>query len=219
MIGKRTKSRGAVPVTPSLQDLQDEQRPGAVDELSAARANEAQVYDAIYANDPHYKMGIGRMRDVNKALGRLFVTSGGGSLLDVGAGRGELIAMAREAGFTPVMGTEAARSLASESVLHAYAHQLPFDDRSFDHVFCCDVLEHVLPEDVPAAVRELWRVTGRTLTVSASTRPSLWAGRDLHISARPIEDWSALFAEVTGQAYADACGTFGGSPVWRFVRA
>jgi len=40
----------------------------------------------------------------------------------------------------------------------ADVRRLPFPDRSFDFVFCSHVLEHLPPEDVPKALKELYRV-------------------------------------------------------------
>ncbi|GJM26161.1 MAG: hypothetical protein DHS20C16_25760 [Phycisphaerae bacterium] len=43
----------------------------------------------------------------------------------------------------------------------AGAYQLPFDDGAFDLVFTCGVLIHVPTEDLPAALREIARVSRR----------------------------------------------------------
>jgi 2-polyprenyl-6-hydroxyphenyl methylase / 3-demethylubiquinone-9 3-methyltransferase len=40
--------------------------------------------------------------------------------------------------------------------IESYGEKLPFDDNSFDIVFCCDVLEHV--SDVPKVISEISRV-------------------------------------------------------------
>ncbi len=181
------------------------------------RAREAAVYEELYTTNPAYKMGEGRKRDVHKMLVRLFATTGGGSLLDVGCGRGEALALAREAGFAPVLGVEAAPVLCGNDVMFGYAHSLPMEDASFNHVLCIDTLEHLLPDDVPLALKELWRVTKHTLTISASTRPSVFGDRDLHISARPVAAWNAAIFTATRQVTVP-CGTLGSTPVWRLVK-
>lgn len=189
-----------------------------INDIEAKRAAEIEEYHRQYAN-PAYRMGSARQRDVNKALVRLRVNQGG-SLLDIGTGRGELLTMARNVGFFPVLGTEVVDGLLCGDTIRAEAHALPFGDEEWDHVFCVDVLEHLLPEDVPAAICEINRVAHKTITISAATRPSMFGGRDLHISARSIEAWNALFSELIPAARGEAapCGSFGSTPVWRFVK-
>jgi len=197
----------------SFEDTSSE----AADDLIDRRATEIEVYAEQYKN-PAYRMGAARHRDVNKVLGRLAATSGGGSLLDVSTGRGETLMLARTHGFSPVLGTEVVQALLNDAVLHAELHDLPFDDQSFDHVTCFDALEHLLPGDVEKAIDELWRVCRRTLTVSASTCPSKFGGGvDLHPSARPAEDWEALLAKVCKRP-VPARGQVGGTPCWRLVK-
>jgi ubiquinone/menaquinone biosynthesis C-methylase UbiE len=49
------------------------------------------------------------------------------------------------------------------------AYALPYDDRSFELVVCCEVLEHL--EDPELAIRELYRVTSRYVLVSTPHEP------------------------------------------------
>ena len=93
---------------------------------------------------------------------------------------------------------------------------LPFDDRSFDNVTCFDVLEHLTEEDLPKALGEMARVAKRTVTVSASERPSIFKGRDLHISKRPKAKWIELFKSVWGQV--QVIGNAGASPAFRLIK-
>ena len=87
--------------------------------------------------------------------------------LDVGCGGGYLAEEFARAGFEvtgvdPAPETiETARSHASTSKLSidyriGSGEQLPFADESFDHVACCDVLEHV--DDVDRVIGEIARV-------------------------------------------------------------
>jgi len=88
-------------------------------------------------------------------------------LLDVGCGGGLLAEEFARAGFEvtgidPAPETiETARAHASTSKLNieyriGCGEQLPFPDASFDHVACCDVLEHV--DDVDRVIGEIARV-------------------------------------------------------------
>lgn len=184
------------------------------------RDEERREYERQYQNSA-YRMGVARGRDVRKLLARLAAVYGGqpGSFLDVSTGRGEALLYAKEFGFTPVLGTEVVPSLlVRDEVEYAEAHSLPFDDAAYDHVTCFDTLEHLVSEDVEPAIRELWRVARKTVTVSAATRPSIFGDRDLHISARSVEEWSATFSRVLGFDVKPS-GFVGKTPCWRFVKA
>jgi 2-polyprenyl-3-methyl-5-hydroxy-6-metoxy-1,4-benzoquinol methylase len=178
------------------------------------RAAEIALYRKAYTR-PDYRMGNRRTTDVAAHLARCPVR---GSLLDVGTGRGEALRMARAAGFDPVCGTEVVPELIRPGVHFAEAHALPYDDGEWDVVTCWDVLEHLIPEDVAPALAELARVSRRIVMASASTEPSVYDGRDLHISARPEAEWDALFRQVWGEG-AERIGTAGRSPCWRLVKA
>lgn len=53
----------------------------------------------------------------------------------------------------------------------ASAYQLPFEDKSFELVICCEVLEHL--EDPELALSELTRVASRALVLSTPREP-IW---------------------------------------------
>jgi 2-polyprenyl-3-methyl-5-hydroxy-6-metoxy-1,4-benzoquinol methylase len=101
---------------------------------------------------------------------RTFLPPGGGSALDVGAGRGiASYALSRE-GFSvtalepdpsPIVGAEAIRSLARESALdisvtEEFSEKLSYSDNQFNVVFARAVLHHTT--DLAAACREFFRV-------------------------------------------------------------
>jgi 2-polyprenyl-6-hydroxyphenyl methylase/3-demethylubiquinone-9 3-methyltransferase len=91
----------------------------------------------------------------------------GRELLDVGCGGGILAEEFARLGFE-VTGIDSAPETIDTARAHAAtsglsidyrvgaAEHLPFPDGSFDHVACCDVLEHV--DDVERVVREIARV-------------------------------------------------------------
>lgn len=170
------------------------------------------MYVKEYAT-PKYGMGDRRQHDVRRILSGL----GGGSLLDVSTGRGETLRFARELGFSEAKGTEVVPELLNDHVVFSYAHELPFEDGSFDHVTCFDVLEHLVEDDIRPALLEMYRVARKTVIVSASERPSVFNGVDLHISRRPKADWLKLIRECWGQEAAE-CGVAGGSPAFRVVK-
>lgn len=178
-----------------------------------ARAQEVEKYVSAY-RDADYRMGHTRKRDMQRIVNGLEV----GSLLDVGTGRGETLSYARTRGFT-VQGTEVVPYLVKPpTIIRAEAHDLPFDDESFDHVTCFDVLEHLLEEDLVPALREFQRVARKTVSVSACPRSHVYKGVELHISARPMEDWHELITGVWGGGFRNGnAGVHSG--MWQLVKS
>lgn len=160
---------------------------------------EVAKYTACYEL-PKYRMKDDRAR---QALGALSDLPWRGSYLDVSCGRGEALAHARAIGFAEVQGTEVVEKLLGPSVRYALAWDLPFPDKSFEVVSLFDVIEHLLPGDDERTCRELARVAGRAILLTASNRESSHNGVELHVNRRPYEEWDGLFrqwfegAEVT----------------------
>lgn len=163
------------------------------------RSAEIAKYRDAYQNES-YRMGPERTRAMQHVLTQLDVR---GALLDVGCGRGELLRMAEAAGFSPVQGTEVVPELLGERVSYAEVHALPFPDGAFDVVCCVDVMEHLDPPDTVPALRELRRVAGRRLLISAADYPSQWNGVELHVNAKHYDDWRALVTQHCGVPAAE----------------
>jgi len=171
------------------------------------RDEEIKQYVRAYKS-PAYAMGRRRRDSVREVLAAL----GGGTLLDVGTGRGETLRYARELGIKAT-GTEVVPYLLNERVVYAQAHALPHADSSVDHVTCFDVLEHLTEEDIRPALREMLRVARKTVTVSASERSDVRQGRELHISKRPAAEWLRVISECWPGARQ--IGLAGASPLFR----
>lgn len=179
------------------------------------RDGEIAVYVEEYKS-PRYGMGQRRQADVLRILTEL----PRGSLLDVSTGRGEALEMAFKLGHFPLTGTEVVPDLLgmktnTVEVVFAKAHELPFEDKSFDHVTCFDVLEHLVEEDIVPCLEHMRRIARKTCTVSASSRPSVFGGRDLHISKRPEPEWDRLIRSVWGYQNVRRKGKCGGSAAWQ----
>lgn len=176
------------------------------------REAEIECYVREYKSS-RYGMGARRRGDVHRILHGLPF----GSLLDVSTGRGEALIIALGASLFPVMGTEVVPDLCRDTepkVVFAHAHELPFEDKSFDHVTCFDVLEHLIEDDIRPCLAHMLRIARKTCTVSASSKPSVFGGRDLHISKRPEPEWDALIKSVWGPD-AKRIGACGGSAAWQ----
>lgn len=118
----------------------------------------------------------------------------GRGLLDVGGGTGRMRNYARDLGMERAEATEVVPSLCRQfGLTQAPAWALPFPAASFGTVTCFDVLEHLLPEDVPAALREFMRVATHRILIEVSCRPSNWrdATGQLHMTIWTPDEWLA----------------------------
>ena len=107
---------------------------------------------------------VGYSTSILKKLG---IDPNGKSALEVGSGGGILTEEIRKMGFVTT-GIDPAEESVRTAANHAAAiglhitydkgtgEHLPYPDKSFDCVFCCDVLEHV--QDLPKVISEISRV-------------------------------------------------------------
>lgn len=144
-------------------------------------------HDALFAAEQSHFWFRGRERLVVWALQRHFPSAA--TLLDVGCGRGSLLAGIRR--HVPAIqlagaelldaGLKAARPrLAPDIRLYQLdATALPFD-REFDVVTSCDVLEHI--DDDRAVLRELFRavIPGGGIIVTVPQHRWLWSAVDAY---------------------------------------
>ncbi|NNG17769.1 MAG: class I SAM-dependent methyltransferase [Gemmatimonadales bacterium] len=81
--------------------------------------------------------------------------------------------------------------------VHGSLDDLPFEGGAFDFSWCCDVMEHIPPFRVGPMLREIIRVSDRSL-FSISTRPSVILdaeGRNLHLTVKPRRWWMSRIDE------------------------
>lgn len=90
-------------------------------------------------------------------------------ILEVGCNEGNQLCVLREMGFRHLYGIEiqdyalrkARTRLEAARLVLATAFEIPYPDGFFDVVFTSGVLMHIAPTDVPKALREIHRCTGR----------------------------------------------------------
>ncbi len=106
----------------------------------------------------------GDVSKIKQEIVRLLDVQPGHRVLDVGCGRGEVMAAVMRDGATVVgidyadAAVKLARDLVGPRVSRADATLLPFPDKTFDRVVMGDVIEH-LPWDIAvAAIRDITRV-------------------------------------------------------------
>ena len=129
-------------------------------------------------------------------------------VLEVGCNRGHnLVALA---GLLPegseIVGIEPnqhARGIAQAAdpritILEGNAFDLPFEDGKFDVAFTSGVLIHIAPEDLPAALREIYRVTRRYILAieyfAEEVTPINYRGHDGYLWKRHfLHDYQSAF--------------------------
>jgi ubiquinone/menaquinone biosynthesis C-methylase UbiE len=162
----------------------------------AQRNFEIKKYHQTYQRGD-YGMGQARQIQAHNWLIKIKEIQGG-SLLDVGTGRGEVLGFARGLEFDPVQGTEVVPDLIIDGIRYAEIHDLPFEADSFDVVTCFDVLEHINPFDTAPALAELARVAKTDLLLTVENRHSRSLGVELHVNRRPYTEWETLMQKHTG---------------------
>jgi len=160
--------------------------------IEEKRKQEHEKYQRAY-KQINYRMGPKR-----KAAARGILESSElrTSLLDVGAGRGEMVEFAKSIGFKVAMGVEVVDYLLTDSVVYGEATTLPFDDSSFDVVTSWDVFEHFLPEDTEKALQELSRVANKEIFLCIALCASRSNnGENYHINLRTKQEWHNLIKQ------------------------
>lgn len=114
------------------------------------------------------------------------ISLAGLDVLDVGAGRGSDSARLLREGarvtaleISPVLAREGAKALAGVRWIGGSAHALPFQDQSFDMVFCNAAMHHM--GDIPQAMGEMLRVLrpgGWLITTCDSFRADTMSEQD-----------------------------------------
>ena len=100
-------------------------------------------------------------------------------------------------------------------LVQGYAHDLPFDDDSFDFAICWDCIEHLTPGDEVLALAELKRVARKKVAFSIALRPSKakWKGKQLHINLRPESEWDDIVESLFPDTHIEKPANKH-SPIW-----
>ncbi len=176
------------------------------------REAELAKYVACY-EDPDYRCTARRLDGLAKALKEC----PGESYLDISCGRAESLDLARTLGFAEARGTETVPELveARGDVQRAVLPHTGLASKCADVVSLIEVIEHLVPEDVEPALRELARLARRAIIISAATTPAFHNFVSMHPSHRPAAEWDALFRRVFAGAQVRRLPyDFPPSPAW-----
>lgn len=167
-----------------------------MDDVALRRKVEYLKYDRAY-KQKHYRMGQNRKAAAFEVLKGLNIK---GSLLDVAAGRGEMVEYAQSIGYD-AKGVDIVDYLLTGSVVYGESSNLPFEDNSFDVVTSFDAFEHFLPEDTEISLQEINRVSKRAVILCIALTPSMYMEDELHINLRSTDEWDELINKfIAGKA-------------------
>lgn len=134
-------------------------------------------------------------------------------LLDAGCGGNHFVKELRAMG-APHLYAQGLDFAHPDADVRTYLHGTSLEDSSFDIITSFDVLEHILPEDVPTVLDELDRISAdRCLWVhKISTRPSRFTvnGENLHPTVRNSAWWQEQLCKtfIPTWWHLDDRGTF-----------
>lgn len=150
--------------------------------LSRPAASEpGNVYDKYGTSHPLERRIVDRFLDT---VGGLYRTASPSSALEVGCGEGRLATRLVRAGPRPTrfhacdLSLERLDPAADPGIrfLEASIYELPYPDRAFDLVVCCEVMEHL--DDPDRGLAELVRVARGAVLVSVPWEP-VWRAANL----------------------------------------
>lgn len=135
------------------------------------------------------------------------------SVLDAGCGTGKGAIALKNAGFRVK-----ACDLTYKGLVPGFtSHDIPFNEAClwspiapqightdvggrFDYVYCCDVIEHIPPEYVMLAIRNLLDVSRRGVFLSIGLQHDtfgIWLGKQFHQTVRPHAWWRSNLASIS----------------------
>ncbi|HHM7607548.1 class I SAM-dependent methyltransferase [Pseudomonas aeruginosa] len=120
---------------------------------------------------------VRQLTDTDRIAEQIVMTCGIGRTLDVGSGEGLLVASLLRRG-VDAYGVDVSEVVTAHCnrrmpgrFTQGSVLELPFEDASFQTVASTDCLEHLAPEDVPKALKEIHRVASRFVFLQIATTP------------------------------------------------
>ncbi|HEU4716711.1 MAG TPA: class I SAM-dependent methyltransferase [Bacteroidia bacterium] len=106
-------------------------------------------------------------------------------IIDVGCGKGFLLKLLKENGYTDISGCDIIREMKDDSIpfTEGKIEQLPFPDKSFDVVICNHTIEHIT--DSRKAIAELKRIARKKIIITTPRQKYYRYTFDLHVNFFP----------------------------------
>jgi SAM-dependent methyltransferase len=149
---------------------------------------------AVPAGDPHWYESLPANPFRSKHLTRRIPQT----VLDAGCGSGKGAVELARLGFDVTLCDLTDGGLMDEAKALPFFSQCLWDpiaarpDRTFDWVYCCDVLEHIPPTFTMLVVSRLLEASRKGLFLSIALVEDhfgVWAGRPLHLSMQNFVAW------------------------------
>ena len=154
---------------------------------------EKELYDKIYAN---LSTGYGHSNHGKIWIDFIF-QSQPKSWLDVGCGYNELIKEVREN--TSIEDSWGIDFSCPGADQNCDILELPFPDKRWDFITAFDVMEHLLPEQVPFGLKEMIRVSKRfAFTIAFRKASTEIDGKNAHPTVWPAETWTEEIEKAGG---------------------
>ena len=150
-------------------------------------------YNRIWSEVPEYRGASPEARYLHGLAINTWPKEHFKTFLSVGCGDGIGLRVALVAGME-VKGLDIADGLADDykdlpgCFVHGEAHHMPFEDKQFDIVSCCDVLEHIPAEFIRPTIKEIARVTAKRMIISVTMTPARLV-EGAHVTLRPVHWW------------------------------
>ncbi|MHC2147787.1 methyltransferase domain-containing protein [Pseudomonas sp. 210_17 TE3656] len=129
-------------------------------------------------------------REIGLVASQVVTTCGMGRVLDIGSGDGGLVASLLTFG-VDAYGLDASElnvSRGNQRAANRFTQgsvlSLPFEDESFDTVVSTNFIEDLAPEDVAAALKEIYRVSRRAVFFKIATNKKLDASQNSIVQGR-----------------------------------
>lgn len=134
-----------------------------------------------------------------------------GNMLSVGEGRGTFLAYAQDQGIIST-----GIDFSKWAVEHPYprakgllevgdVRDLKFDDKSFELVFCSDIMEHVYLDDLPKAISEIQRVAKKWIFYNIGASMADDTNGDLIVEKNRLPPKERLVTTVAGHVTVKSC--------------
>jgi 2-polyprenyl-3-methyl-5-hydroxy-6-metoxy-1,4-benzoquinol methylase len=152
--------------------------------------NEREKYQAVW-NIPNYGSYSPGLHFLPAALKALSPHEGA-TFIDIGSGSGKAAARLQELGYrvTAVDIAYNANSAFTGDIIITPIQDMAFPER-FDYGICCDVMEHVPADEVPAVLSAIAKSCHKVFFQIANYPDSFGAaiGQPLHLTVKPVEWW------------------------------
>ena len=166
--------------------------------------SEKEKYEKVHS-DSDYGCGPRQVKDLEELtfpFSKRFkeIIEENNDCLDIACGGGTVMNYVNQLGCTPTgvdISENAIRKVSKDfNTFVASAHELPFEDDSFDITYFLDGMEHVPEEIENQSIKESFRVAKNYVCHAIALCSSCRNGVELHCNLKPYDKWKEIFDNV-----------------------